>query len=564
VRIALCQLDQTVGDFDGNAARILDAAARAAREGAALAVFPELAVTGYPPQDLLHKPTFLEANDRALARLAGGAPEGTALLVGCIARNPGAGGGGKPLVNAAALVERGAAPRVVARKCLLPTYDVFDEARHFEPWARPEENLLDFRGRRLGITICEDIWNDATFWGRRIYALDPVEALVGGGADAVVNLSSSPWQKEKEATRFRMVEALARRHARPVVYVNQVGANDGLIFDGGSHAVDAAGRLLDAPVQFEESVRVVDIGAAAPDPAPAPPGAPVMEKVRRALALGIRGYFGKQGFTRAVLGLSGGIDSSVTAVLAVDALGPENVVGISMPSQYSSAGSKTDAAILARNLGIRLETVAIGGLFDGTRAALAPIFGERPEDVTEENIQARIRGQLLMAYSNKLGHIVLTTGNKTECSIGFCTLYGDTCGGLAVLADLWKTEVYALARHVNEAAAADGRRFAEGGGPIPPDVLVKPASPELKPGQVTQHHVPPFDVIDPLLAQLVEEEVGPEEAARRTGAPLEVARWAQKKLSAAEYKRAQFAPALRVSKKAWVGRSYPIVHRFAD
>jgi len=563
MRVALCQLNPVVGDFAGNVARIVDAARRASSEGADLAVFSEMATTGYPPQDLLHKGTFTAANMRALEMLAADAPPGLGLLVGCIARNPEAGHGAKPLHNAAALVERGLAPRIVARKCLLPTYDVFDEARHFEPWTRPRENLLEWRGRRLGITICEDIWNDGSFWRERLYPIDPVEELVKAGAEAIVNLSSSPWQKEKEATRLRMVEAIAQRHGRPVVYVNQVGANDGLIFDGGSHAIGANGLLHFEPVQFEECVRVVDLFAA-PSAGAAFRPPPAMEKVRRALALGIRDYFRKQGFTKAVLGLSGGIDSSVTAVLAVDALGAENVVGISMPSAYSSAGSKSDAAILARNLGMRLETVPIGGLFEGYKAAMAPLFGDRPEDVTEENYQARIRGQLLMGYSNKLGHVVLTTGNKTECSIGFCTLYGDTCGGLAVQADLWKTEVYALARHVNESAAALGRAFEEGAGPIPPEVIVKPASPELKPGQVTQDHMPPFDVLDPILRELVEEEVGPEEAARRTGAPLELVRSLQRRLNGAEYKRYQFAPALRVSKKAWVGRAFPIVHRFPD
>ena len=566
MQVALCQINPTVGDFAGNVERILSAAREAAVGGAELAVFPELALCGYPPQDLVQKASFLAATDRALADLAARAPEGPALIVGCIAANPlAASRGGKPLSNAAALVARGAAPRIVARKCLLPTYDVFDEARYFEPSGAPRENLLELGGRKIGLTICEDIWNDKSFWPTRLYPIDPVEELVAAGAELIVNISASPWQKGKEDVRARMLAATAARHRLPVIYVNQVGGNDGLIFDGGSLAISASPTPEPpSPLpQFEEGLTFFN---PFPDPgSPAPvPGSPLpsssspspsslLDNIESALVLGVRDYCRKLGFRGAVLGLSGGIDSSLTAAIAVRALGPENVVGISMPSQYSSDHSRSDAARLATNLGIRLETLPIAPLFDLYRKTLEPVNGALPEDVTEENLQARIRGALLMAFSNKHGHLLLTTGNKSECSVGFCTLYGDTCGGLAVIADLWKTEVYALSRHVNREREV-----------IPPAVLVKPASPELKPGQKSQDYLPPFDVLDPVLEALVEDELSPEAAAARTGAKIGVVRGIQQRLYFAEYKRFQFAPTLRISKRAWVGRVYPIVHKFTE
>ncbi|HVY62523.1 MAG TPA: NAD+ synthase [Planctomycetota bacterium] len=565
MRVAICQVNPTVGAFARNVETILAAAREAAAHGAELAVFPELAVCGYPPMDLVHKSSFLEATGRALADLAAGAPAGLGLLVGAIAANPHAASrGGKALSNAAALVERGAAPRIVARKCLLPTYDVFDEARYFEPWDAPRENVLAWRGRRIGLTICEDIWNDKSFWPVRLYPTDPVEEVVAAGAELIVNLSASPWQKEKERLRDRMLRACAERHGRPVIYVNQVGGNDGLIFDGGSMCVapthdgkSAICNLQSDIPQFEEGVLTVDPFDGEFQIADCrlqmERESRTLENVERALTLGVRDYCAKMGFRGAVLGLSGGIDSSVTAAIAVDALGPENVVGISMPSQYSSGHSMSDADLLARNLGIRCERLPIGPLFDLYRETLRPVNGGLPEDVTEENLQARIRGALLMAFSNKHGHLLLTTGNKSECAVGFCTLYGDTCGGLAVIADLWKTEVYALARHLNRERER-----------IPAAVLSKPASPELKPDQRSQDYLPPFDVLDPVLQALVEDELSPEEAAARTGAKLALVRGIQQRVYYAEYKRFQFAPALRVSKRAWVGRVYPIVHRFTE
>ncbi len=557
MKLGLCQIDTTIGDFAGNIERIVAAADQAHRRGARLAVFPELALCGYPPVDLLLKATFREACRRALDALAQRCPRGVAILVGTIADNPEKARGAKPLHNAAALVHAGTW-KIVARKCLLPTYDVFDERRYFEPGPDPLQNLLKFEGVRIGVTICEDIWNDKTFWNARLYPIDPVEELVEAGARAIVNLSASPWSQGKEVVRYRMLRNTAQRHGVPVVFVNQVGAQTGLIFDGGSLAVEPRNGLVAfEPTYFDERTEVVDLdalsgrGAGGPFVEPRPQDRVAM--IHRALVVGIRAYFSKMGFTRAVIGLSGGIDSSVTACLAAAALGPEQVVGLSMPSRYSSEHSRQDAAALAQNLGIRLETVSIEPMFAAYRAALAPLFGDRPEDVTEENLQARIRGAILMAFSNKFGHLVLTTGNKSECSMGFATLYGDTCGGLAVLADVWKTDVYELARFINR-----------GGEKIPANVLVKPPSPELRPGHLTSDSLPPFAVLDPVLRALVEDEAGPEEAAAATGAPVELCREIQRRLYRAEYKRQQFPPALRVSRRAWVGRQYPIVHRFAE
>jgi NAD+ synthetase len=554
MRIALCQTNNVIGDFAGNVSRVLAAAEQAREANAQVALFPELAIPGYPPLDLLEKRTFRAANDRALDDLAARSPRELSILVGCVAANPARSDGAKPLSNAAALVSEGRW-RIVGRKCLLPTYDVFDERRYFEPCASPRENLLTIGSRRIGITICEDIWNDKTFWNDRLYPVDPVEELTLAGAEAIINISASPWSQGKESHRYRMLQAMAVRHGIPVLYANQAGAQTGLIFDGGSLAVGPRGGIAFEPTYFEERVEVVDLDALARGSLPIgmPSARDRCEMLVRAITLGIRDYFRKQGFTRAVIGCSGGIDSSVTAALAARALGPENVIGLSMPSGYSSEHSRTDAAALARNLDMRLHSVPIGPIFDSYRAALRPLFGERQEDVTEENLQARIRGALLMAYSNKLGHLVLATGNKSECSVGFCTLYGDTCGGLAVLADLWKTDVYDIAHYLNREREI-----------IPPHVLVKPPSPELRPGHLTSDSLPPFSVLDAVLRALVEEECGPEEAAAATGAPLELCRSLQMRLYRAEYKRQQFPPTLRVSRRAWVGRQYPIVQRFED
>jgi NAD+ synthetase len=561
VRLALCQIDTTVGDFEGNAARILEGLSRAEEARADLAVFPELAICGYPPRDLLERPTFAREAARVLASLARRAKD-TALLVGTF--TPNLSRVGKPFHNVAALLERGRV-RVLAKKTLLPTYDVFDEGRWFEPGDGCV--VLPFRGERVGLPICEDLWNDKDFWrARRLYHDDPGEALVKRGATLVVAISASPFSEGKPRLRRRMLARYARDARVSVASLNLVGGNDELVFDGGSMVFDGGGRVAARAALFEEDFLVVDVArgrGAAARVAPVPgtgakahaddaDGEP-LESLRRALVLGIRDYARKCGFTQAVLGLSGGIDSALVAVLAVEALGKENVTGLGMPSPYSSAGSIADARALAGNLGIRFEVLPIGPLFDEARRALAPLFGGLPEDVTEENVQSRLRGLLVMAVSNKKGPLVLTTGNKSELAVGYCTLYGDMCGGLAPISDLPKMRVYALAGHLNASA---GRAL------IPVASLTKAPSAELRPGQTDQDSLPPYPLLDAILESLVERNLSVEAAARRTGAPLALVRRIAGQVDRAEYKRKQAAPGLKVSAKAFgSGRRIPIAQR---
>ncbi len=407
MRVALCQIDATVGDLDGNAARIADFAARAQAGGAELAVFPELALCGYPPGDLLVRPSSLQANLTALAQLAERVPRDLDVLVGCIAANEAAASrGGRAVHNAVALLQRGEA-RIVATKTLLPTYDVFDESRYFEPNQAPEHNVVTLRGRRVGVVICEDGWNDEHFFDQRNYAVDPVERVVRAGAEIVVNLSASPWSRGKETFRYRMVAAAAARHGVPMLYVNLVGGDVELQFDGGSLAVKATG-VAAQPVAFREALLVVDTDAAWTEtPAPAP--VPAMQHA--AIVQGIRAYVRKFGFERVVIGLSGGVDSALVATLAVDALGSGDVTGIGMPSDVSSEHSVTDAQALAHNLGIRFELLPIASLQRTFLGVLQPVFGSGPHGIAEENLQSRIRGTLLMAFENKHGQLLLTTGN---------------------------------------------------------------------------------------------------------------------------------------------------------
>ena len=475
MRVGLCQINPTVGDFDGNCERIVRAAHHARREGATVAVFPELAVCGYPAEDLLLRSAFLEAHDEALHRLATNLPPDLCVLVGCLERNrvPD-GGGGVPLYNAVARIEDGLA-QIVARKSLLPTYDVFDECRFFEPWSEPTRNIIEIGGQRVGVTVCEDGWNDAEFFTSRRYALDPVAEQARAGVDWIVNLSASPWARGREALRCAMFQAAARRHGLPIVLVNQCGGNVSLQFDGGSFAVRPDGFAFE-PVHFAESVHVVDLDASwrvQPKPIELP------ELHYRALVQGIGDYGSKFGFGKAVIGLSGGIDSALTATLAVDALGPEHVVGIALPSRYSSDHSREDARALASNLGIEFHEIEIEPPHAGFLSALEPVFAGTQPGVAEENLQARTRGTLLMAYANKFGHLLLTTGNKSEAAVGYCTLYGDMNGGLAVIADLWKTEVWALSRWLNR----DGVR-------IPVRSIEKPPSAELRPDQLDTDSLP--------------------------------------------------------------------------
>jgi len=547
MKIALAQLNPTVGDLDGNVRRILDSCARAARAGARLVVTPELSLVGYPPRDLLLKPRFVADNLAALERLAGQVGP-TALVVGYVDRTGRT--RGLPLYNAAALLADG---RVLARKYkrLLPTYDVFDERRYFEPG--DETAVVAWGGLKLGLSICEDIWTQESAGpAARLYDGNPVADLVEAGADVVINMSASPFVMGKFAQRAELVRAQALRHGRPVVYVNQVGGNDELIFDGASFAVNAGGEVLAQLKAFEEDLGFVDLadGQPAGDLAQLPTD---VEALRLALVLGLRDYMRKTGFAKAVVGLSGGVDSSLVAYLAAEAVGSQNVFGIAMPSRYSSAHSVADARALASNLGIRFQMIPIDGPHTAFEEALAEAFAGRGPDVTEENIQARVRGTILMGLSNKFGCLVLATGNKSEVSVGYCTLYGDMVGGLAVIGDVPKTLVYALCRHVNETDARS---------PIPERVLTKAPSAELRPGQKDEDSLPPYDVLDPILDAYVRDERSYDEIVAAGFDPQTVSR-VVRMVDRNEYKRKQAAPVLKVTSRAFgFGRRMPIAQRY--
>ena len=541
MKLALAQINTTVGDFDGNLALLRAAYERGVAAGAELLVAPELAMTGYPPRDLLLKSGVIEGNLAALESLAQSV-EGTGLVVGHVAANerqP-----GRPAVNAVSLLHQG---KIVATraKTLLPTYDVFDEDRYFEP---AESNVpVEFNGCRLGLTICEDVWNDDAFWPDRRYRGNPVEELVRQGAEIIINVSASPWNLGKEATRREMLASLAIKAQRPVVYCNAVGGNDELIFDGGSLALNAAGEALAACPHFSEALVEVDLDGAA-QPASEPDA---MALLHDALVLGMRDYLGKCGFSSAVIGLSGGIDSAVTAALAVQALGAEHVRGITMPSPYSSQGSLDDSEALAANLGIQYDVIPIHAGFEMMKASLEPIFGDRPEDVTEENMQARLRGLILMAVSNKFGSLVLTTGNKSELAVGYCTLYGDMCGGLAVISDVPKTKVFELARWINREGEI-----------IPEATITKPPSAELRPDQKDEDSLPPYEVLDAILEQYVVECRSVAEIVADGFDETTVKRVARL-IDLNEYKRRQAAPGLKVTSKAFgVGRRIPVAQKF--
>jgi NAD+ synthase/NAD+ synthase (glutamine-hydrolysing) len=512
-------------------------------------VFPELAVCGYPAEDLLLRPAFLAAHDAALRDLARRVPAGIDVLVGCLEANDDAPRtGGRALHNAVALLRDGVA-RVVARKCLLPTYDVFDESRYFEPWPTPEDDVVELRGTKVGIVICEDGWNDEQFFGRRVYAVDPVERVVAAGARLVVNLSASPWARGRTAFRVRMVAAAAARHRVPMIYVNQVGGDVELQFDGGSLAVSATG-IAAQPIAFAEALTIVDTETPWTEQLVEPE---LIAMQHAAIVQGIRAYVRKFGFARVVVGLSGGIDSALVATLAVDALGAENVAGIGMPSSHSSEHSLDDAKALADNLGIAFHVLPIAPLQDAFAAVLEPVFAGTEPGVAEENLQARARGTLLMAFANKHGHLVLTTGNKSECAVGYCTLYGDTNGALAPIADLWKTEVWAMSRWLNR----DGER-------IPQRSIDKPPSAELRPGQFDTDSLPDYERLDPVLRCLVEEELSVAATAERCGmAPDDVARLFRL-VQNAEWKRHQYPPTLRLSDRCWRGRRMPVSHRYRE
>jgi NAD+ synthase (glutamine-hydrolysing) len=553
MRLGLAQINTTVGDLAGNRRVIVEAYAELVRRGAELVVFPELATCGYPPRDLLFKRHFVpdvEASMRAIAEAVGDVPA----LVGTVEANPG--GTGRSFFNSAAFCHRGKVASF-ARKCLLPTYDVFDEDRYFEPAAKP--TVVVHNGTRIGVTICEDIWTHPMISTSRLYnGIDPVKQLAAQKCDLMVNLSASPWNHGKSDVRHTLVTDAAKAICCPVAYVNMVGGNDELIFDGRSLVSDAGGRILSGMSAFAEELAVIETAATTPTLAPTFEQTE-MADVHGALILGVRDYAQKVGFKTALVSLSGGLDSAIVATIAAAALGSGNVIGVSLPSVISSQHSRDDARDLAMNLGIRFETIGISRIVDANEAALAGIFAGRPRDVTEENIQARARGVIMMALSNKFGSILLTTGNKSEMAVGYCTLYGDMCGGLAVISDVFKTQLYALANWMNADARRSGRTP-----PIPQSTIDKPPSAELRPNQIDQDSLPPYDVLDAVLKGYVEEGLSRRDLVAR-GFDEAVVNDVVRKVDLNEYKRKQAAPGLKITPLAFgVGRRIPIVQKYVS
>ncbi len=570
MRIALAQINPTVGDFSGNLKKIAAFVERAAALDAALVMFPELATCGYPPADLLEKESFVRRAEETLAAIAElthgeGRP---AVLCGSPMRCDEA--RGKHVRNVAVLMDGGKV-QFIQQKMLLPFYDVFDEQRYFDPAERQSLTLV--RGRPVAITVCEDAWNDKMFWPRQMYPVDPVEELMRqwamlpqplSGHRLILNISASPYWQGKSAVRQRMIGALVKRHGATALMVNQVGANDSLIFDGASFAVDPSGAVMAQAKSFAEDLIVVETEAAGGgiDAVADPHLKSEMwgtrsqggfeESLWGALVLGTRDYVRKCGFSKALVGLSGGIDSALVAAIAVAALGAENVQGIGMPSEFSSTGSVTDAELLAKNLGISFTTVPIKAMYTQFVGALEPVFAAMGAGTSfglaEENLQPRIRGSLLMAVSNKTGALVLTTGNKSEMACGYCTLYGDMVGALAVIGDVYKTEVYALARYANREREV-----------IPLDTITKPPSAELRPGQKDTDSLPAYEVLDPILRAYIEEYTSADEIARTQGVDPALVRQVIRLVELSEYKRQQAAPVLKVSRKSFgTGRRFPI------
>ncbi len=550
MKLALAQTNPTIGDFAGNVRKIVAMAVDGRHQGADLVIFPELAICGYPPADLLEKPSFIARTQEALVQVAeeATANHDIAVLCGCV--TPAPEGSGKHVMNSAALLRNGRV-EFLQSKMLLPYYDVFDEQRYFK--AAESQHICHLAGKRIAITICEDAWNDKNFWQQRLYQVDPVENLIHQGADLVVNISASPYARGKRQVRRRMLSAIARHHHVPVVLVNQVGGNDSLIFDGSSLAINADGNCIAVAQSFQEDLVMVDLAA----PTQTLPADDCIREdediaVYNALVLGTRDYVRKCGFAKAIVGLSGGIDSALVAAIATEALGSENVIGVGMPSEYSSQGSIDDAQQLAKNLGIRWECIPICGTFHSYLEALQPMLQGHPPDITEENLQSRIRGMLLMALSNKLSALVLTTGNKSEMSTGYCTLYGDMVGALAVIGDVYKTCVYRLAQYVNREREI-----------IPENTLLKPPSAELRPGQQDTDSLPPYEVLDSILEAYVERYETAEmivNSSRQNPPPsLQLVRSVLRMVERSEYKRQQAAPVLKVTQKSFgSGRRFPI------
>ncbi|MGH9814827.1 MAG: NAD+ synthase [Candidatus Acidiferrales bacterium] len=562
MKIALAQFNPTVGDFAGNAARIKELACQARQRGAELAVFSELCLCGYPPQDLVERPAFVERNQQALAELAEQIPLPS--IIGYVGKARSR--AGKPVANAAALIADGKV-QFEQQKMLLPTYDVFDESRYFQP--AQSQSMFALGGAQLAITICEDIWNDKNFWAKHLYARDPVAELVasalaqneeqGSAASelarrnfVLINISASPYTLEKRGLRLEMLRALAVRHKLPVVYVNQVGGNDSLVFDGSSVALTADGRVAAQAHSFAEDLVVFDTAGGTGDLRAQPQVE--LEAAYQALVTGTRDYVCKCGFRAVALGLSGGIDSALVACIAANALGPENVHGVAMPGPFSSEGSLGDARELAARLGIKFSVAPINGVYAAYRAALAPTFAGRPEDSTEENIQSRIRGNFLMAISNKFGALVLTTGNKSEMAVGYCTLYGDMAGALAVISDVPKTMVYALANWINRQGEV-----------IPAATIKKPPSAELRANQTDQDSLPPYSVLDGIVKMYVEDLRSVQDIADHYDFDPVLVRAIIDRIHGNEFKRQQAAPCIKITAKAFgVGRTVPIAQKFRD
>jgi NAD+ synthase (glutamine-hydrolysing) len=554
MKIALAQTNSTVGDLCGNSKRMLEFTRRAAGAGANVVVFPELSLTGYPPRDLLEKESFLDRTERHLEQLAAdAAPLNLAIVCGTVTRTGSP--GGHPIYNTAAVLRGGS---IVFRqhKMLLPTYDVFDEARYFEP--AQKQSPLALGDAISALTICEDAWNDKQYWERRRYSRDPVEELAHAGARILISINASPYHMGKRAQRTEIFSATARHFRVPIVYVNQVGGNDQLLFDGSSFAMNPAGEVIASAASFEEDLVMMDTVALSGELHATYPDE--CDAVYQALAMGTRDYIHKCGFERVIIGLSGGIDSALTAAIAVDAVGKENVIGVGMPGPYSSEHSVTDARTLAQNLGIRFEIIPIKNQYNAFLNILEPLFDgstlpSGPVGVTEENLQSRLRGVTLMALSNKWGALVLTTGNKSELAVGYCTLYGDMCGGLAVISDVPKTLVYSLARVAN-------KRHANA---IPENTFTKPPSAELRPDQKDTDSLPPYEILDQILRLYIENNDAPGRIADTLHLPLTLVQDIVNKVDRNEYKRQQAAPGLKVTTKAFgIGRRFPIAQRFSE
>ncbi|MDX2244418.1 MAG: NAD+ synthase [Leptolyngbyaceae cyanobacterium bins.302] len=602
MKIAIAQLNPTIGDIAGNAERILAAAQRAVQEGAQVLLTPELSLSGYPPRDLLMHPDFIDSMQQGLAQLAAELPSQLIALVGVVTLNPNAGiEGGKPLFNSVALVSGGQIQHLFHKR-LLPTYDVFDEDRYFEPGetvnhfqipplqAVPDPQSPTPISLRIGVTICEDLWNDEEFWGKRTYEINPIADLAQVGVNLTVNLSASPFAVGKQSLREAILKHTATRFNQPVIYVNQVGGNDDLIFDGHSVAVNRRGEVVCRAQGFEADLVFVEYDEDQQDlvalpQAIVPLPANEDEEIWRALVLGVRDYARKCGFSKAVIGLSGGIDSALVAAIAAAALGRENVLGVLMPSPYSSDHSIQDALQLAQNLGISTQTLPIGELMQGFDRALQPLFAETKFGLAEENIQSRIRGTLLMGISNKFGYLLLSTGNKSEMAVGYCTLYGDMNGGLAVIADVPKTRVYSICEWLNQSTPSSLHPFTPNpvrlnahveaqpqlSNPHPPtpnppvipaNILTKAPSAELKPGQVDQDSLPPYEILDDILARLIHNHQTPDQIVA-AGHQADVVNQVIRLVARAEFKRRQAPPVLKVTDRAFgVGWRMPIANRW--